>query len=182
MLVVSFLGGLLASISPCSLAMLPIFVGYVGGLRTRKPSQNAITNDVFCIGFMIVFADNWDYMRPDGEVFVSFAPMYFILLLGSLLMVMGLNILVRAWFQYAGNNQRNSPKHGQKKMILYPILIGCGLCISGNPLLYADFWRVNGVCFNVYEHFICSLNVFMFSWDKVNPYYSRCFHFELETV
>ena len=31
MLVVSFLGGLLASISPCSLAMLPIIVGYVGG-------------------------------------------------------------------------------------------------------------------------------------------------------
>ena len=27
----SFLGGVLASISPCSLAMLPLIVGYVGG-------------------------------------------------------------------------------------------------------------------------------------------------------
>lgn len=27
----SFLGGLVASISPCSLAMLPIIIGYIGG-------------------------------------------------------------------------------------------------------------------------------------------------------
>ena len=37
MLLVSFLGGLLASVSPCSLAMLPIIVGYVGGYSEGKP-------------------------------------------------------------------------------------------------------------------------------------------------
>ena len=33
----SFLGGLVASISPCSLAMLPIIIGYVGGYSEEKP-------------------------------------------------------------------------------------------------------------------------------------------------
>lgn len=31
----SFLGGLVASISPCSLAMLPIIIGYVGGYSKK---------------------------------------------------------------------------------------------------------------------------------------------------
>ena len=35
----SFLGGLLASISPCSLAMLPIVIGYIGGLVSQAGTQ-----------------------------------------------------------------------------------------------------------------------------------------------
>ena len=35
----SFLGGLVASISPCSLAMLPIIIGYVGGYSKESPAK-----------------------------------------------------------------------------------------------------------------------------------------------
>ena len=31
LIVASFVGGILASVSPCSLAMLPLIIGYVGG-------------------------------------------------------------------------------------------------------------------------------------------------------
>ena len=36
---ISFVGGLVASLSPCSLAMLPIIVGYVGGYSTENPAK-----------------------------------------------------------------------------------------------------------------------------------------------
>ena len=32
----SFLGGVVASISPCSLAMIPLIVGYIGGFFLQK--------------------------------------------------------------------------------------------------------------------------------------------------
>ena len=32
-LIISFLGGIIASISPCTLGILPIIIGYVGGYR-----------------------------------------------------------------------------------------------------------------------------------------------------
>ena len=34
-LLISFLGGVLSSISPCSLGMIPLIVGYVGGYGDR---------------------------------------------------------------------------------------------------------------------------------------------------
>jgi cytochrome c biogenesis protein CcdA len=33
----SFLGGLVASVSPCSLSMLPLIIGYIGGYSNEKP-------------------------------------------------------------------------------------------------------------------------------------------------
>ena len=38
----SFLGGLVASISPCSLAMLPIIIGYIGGYSDAKPLKTFV--------------------------------------------------------------------------------------------------------------------------------------------
>ncbi|MFQ8625977.1 MAG: cytochrome c biogenesis protein CcdA [Candidatus Gastranaerophilaceae bacterium] len=52
----SFLGGLVASMSPCSLAMLPIIIGYVGGYSKEKSCQDIFTNAVFVFGTAIVFS------------------------------------------------------------------------------------------------------------------------------
>jgi len=38
----SFLGGIIASISPCSLAMLPIVIGYIGGYSKQTVSKTII--------------------------------------------------------------------------------------------------------------------------------------------
>ena len=35
----AFLGGLISSISPCSLSMLPLIIGYVGGYSKENPPQ-----------------------------------------------------------------------------------------------------------------------------------------------
>ena len=38
----SFAGGVIASISPCSLAMLPLIIGYVGGYSKETPFRTFI--------------------------------------------------------------------------------------------------------------------------------------------
>lgn len=132
MLIVAFLGGLLASVSPCSLAMLPIIIGYVGGYAKGSPSKTFLQMLFFVFGSSLVFATMGVICAITGKVFVSFAPVYFILLLASLLMVMGLNILGVLDFNMPVLI-KEIPQSTGKNMVLYPILIGAVFAIAGTP-------------------------------------------------
>lgn len=132
MLGISFLGGLLASISPCSLAMLPIIVGYVGGYSEGNTLKTFFQMLFFVFGTSLVFATIGILCALTGKVFVSFAPAYFILLLASLLMVMGLNILGVLDFNMPVII-KEIPQSTGKNMVLYPILIGAVFALAGTP-------------------------------------------------
>lgn len=132
LLVVSFLGGLLASISPCSLAMLPIIIGYVGGYSKESPAKIFLQMIFFVFGSSLVFALIGIICALTGRVFVSVAPMYFILLLASLLMVMGLNIVGVLDFNMPVII-KEIPQSSGRNMVLYPILIGAIFALAGTP-------------------------------------------------
>ena len=70
---ISFIGGIIASISPCSIAMLPIVVGYIGGYSEEKPSNTFIQMLFFIIGSAIVFSIIGLICAITGKVFVAFA-------------------------------------------------------------------------------------------------------------
>lgn len=132
LLAVSFLGGLLASVSPCSLAMLPIIVGYVGGYSHEKPIRIFVQMLFFVLGSSLVFATIGIICAITGKVFISFAPVYFILILSSLLMVMGLNILGVLDFNIPVIIKQIPQGTGQS-IVLYPILIGAVFALAGTP-------------------------------------------------
>lgn len=132
MLVVSFLGGLLASISPCSLAMLPIIVGYVGGYSEGNMAKTFLQMLFFVFGTSLVFSVIGILCAVTGKVFVSMAPVYFILVLASLLLVMGLNILGVLDFSLPVLI-KEIPQSTGRNVVLYPILIGAVFAIAGTP-------------------------------------------------
>lgn len=132
LLAVSFLGGLLASVSPCSLAMLPIIVGYVGGYSQEKPIRTFIQMLFFVLGSSLVFSVIGVICAVTGKVFISFAPGYFIILLASLLMVMGLNVLGVLDFNIPVIIKQ-MPQGTGKNMFLYPILLGAVFALAGTP-------------------------------------------------
>lgn len=132
LLAVSFLGGLLASVSPCSLAMLPIIVGYIGGYSKESPLKIFIQMMFFVFGTSLIFAAIGVICAVTGKVFISFAPGYFILILASLLMVMGLNILGILDFNIPVIIKQ-MPQSNGKNMFLYPILLGAVFALAGTP-------------------------------------------------
>lgn len=132
LLAISFLGGLLASISPCSLAMLPIIIGYVGGYSHQSPAKIFIQMLFFVFGSSLVFATIGVLCAITGKVFVSFAPTYFILIIASLLMVMGLNITGILDFNIPVVI-KEIPQSTGKNIFLYPILIGAVFALAGTP-------------------------------------------------
>jgi len=50
-----FLGGVVTSIGPCNVAMIPLVVGYVGGSTNLSRSRSFVLSLVFAIGLAITF-------------------------------------------------------------------------------------------------------------------------------
>ena len=92
MFVTAFIGGVIASISPCSLAMLPLIIGYVGGCSQETPVRTFIQLCCFILGTAVVFTIIGIICAITGSVFASAFGGYFTLIMASLLLIIGLKI------------------------------------------------------------------------------------------
>ncbi len=129
---ISFLGGLVASISPCSLAMLPIIIGYVGGYSDAKPSKTFMQLFFFIIGSAIVFSVIGIICAVTGKVFVSFAGGYFSVIIASIVLIMGLKLVGVLDFELPVLI-KEMPKNDGTSNFLYPILLGGVVALAGTP-------------------------------------------------
>lgn len=127
---ISFLGGLIASVSPCSLSMLPLIVGYVGGYSDEKPAKTFIQMLFFVLGASIVFSIIGIICALTGKIFVGNP--YFSLIVASIVLIMGLNILGVLEFQMPVLI-KEIPQNNFNNDFLYPILLGAVFAIIGTP-------------------------------------------------
>ena len=128
----SFAGGLIASISPCSLAMLPLIIGYVGGYSKETPLRTFIQLSFFIFGTAIVFSIIGIICAVTGSVFASALGGYFTLMMASLLMVMGLKITGVLDFDMPVIIKA-MPVNTTNSLFLYPILLGIVFALAGTP-------------------------------------------------
>lgn len=132
MLAVSFLGGILASVSPCSLAMLPLIIGYVGGYSKANPFKTFLQLCFFILGTAIIFTIIGITCAITGTVFASKIGGYFTILIASLLMIMGLKLLDFLDFEIP-TIIKAMPTNKNNSVILYPVLLGMTFAIAGTP-------------------------------------------------
>lgn len=128
----SFAGGVIASISPCSLAMLPLIIGYVGGYSEETPFRTFIQLCFFIFGTAIVFSIIGILCAVTGSVFASAFGGYFTLIMASLLMVMGLKITGLLDFEMPVVI-KTMPVNSANSLFLYPILLGIVFALAGTP-------------------------------------------------
>lgn len=129
---IAFVGGFLASISPCSLAMLPVVIGYIGGYG-GKDNKIVVTQLLsFIFGSAIVFSIIGIICALTGKVFSSIGGDYFILIIASLLLVLGLNLvgLLELNFPVLINK---IPQNTNNSKYLYPMILGAVFAIAGTP-------------------------------------------------
>lgn len=132
MLLASFFGGLIASISPCSLSMLPIIIGYIGGYSEDKPILTFFKMLVFILGTAVVFTTIGIICAVSGKVFISFFGSYFGLIIASFLIVMGLKLLDILDFDFPVLIKA-IPQNKGGYAFLYPFLIGMLFALAGTP-------------------------------------------------
>ena len=127
---VSFLGGVISSISPCSLSMLPLIIGYVGGYSENNSLKTLIQMVFFVLGASIVFSVIGIICALTGKIFVGNP--YFTLVASSVILIMGLNILGVINFQLPVLI-KEIPQNKYNNEYLYPMLLGAVFAIIGTP-------------------------------------------------
>ena len=132
LLTASFIGGIIASISPCSLAMLPLIIGYVGGYSKETPFRTFLQLSCFILGTAIVFTLIGIICALTGNVFASTMGGYFTVLIASLLLVMGLKLLEILDFE-TPTIIKSMPSNTSNSLFLYPILLGITFALAGTP-------------------------------------------------
>lgn len=128
----SFLGGLIASVSPCSLAMLPIIIGYVGGYSKEKPVTTFFQTLSFVFGTAIIFSIIGILCAVTGKVFIAFAGGYFGIVLAGIIMVMGLKLIGFLDFEMPVLI-KELPTGKIQNNFLYPVLLGGTFALIGTP-------------------------------------------------
>ena len=132
LLLASFIGGILASISPCSLAMLPLIIGYIGGYSKETPFRTFLQLCCFILGTAIVFTTIGIICALTGSVFASAFGAYFTLLMASLLMVMGLRLLDILQFDVP-TIIKAMPTNSANSIFVYPLVLGITFALAGTP-------------------------------------------------
>lgn len=126
----AFLGGLISSISPCSLSMLPLIIGYIGGYSDEKPLKTLIQMIFFVIGTGIVFSVIGAICAITGKIFIGNP--YFALVVASIIMIMGLKILGVIDFDLPPII-KEVPKNNVNNEFLYPLILGAIFALIGTP-------------------------------------------------
>ena len=132
MIGLSFLGGILASISPCSLAMLPIIIGYTGGYGGEDNRKLFLQLVSFIIGSSVVFSIIGVICALSGRVFISLAGGYFIIIMASVILTMGLNLIGVLDFSLPVIINK-IPSNSNNSKYLYPMLLGMIFALGGTP-------------------------------------------------
>ena len=128
----AFIGGVIASVSPCSLAMLPLMIGYVGGCSKETPYRTFLQLCCFILGTAVVFSIIGIICAITGSVFASVFGGYFTLVMASLLMVVGLKITGILDFEIPVII-KSMPVNNTSSLFIYPFLLGVAFALAGTP-------------------------------------------------
>lgn len=131
-IVISFFAGILASLSPCSLGILPLIIGYVGGYSKESNKKLFIQMLSFSIGLSLVLSIIGIICALTGRAFTSFASPIIILIFASIITIMGLNLLGIIEINFPAIVKK-MPQNKNGSLFIYPFLVGTFFALASSP-------------------------------------------------
>lgn len=161
-LAISFLGGVLASLSPCALSTLPIIIGYIGGYSGENNFKTFIQLSSFIIGQSIILTIIGILCALGGKAFVSFGGSYFVIFMASLILVFGLKLIGALDFELPVLIKK-IPKGNAHSLFLYPLIVGSVFALAATPCSTPILAGIMGFASLSANLFYAALMLFAFS-------------------
>lgn len=148
----SFLAGVLSSLSPCSLGILPLVIAYVGGSGDKKNSVLFVQMLSFSLGLAITMGVIGAICAIGGKVLGSTTSPIFVLFIASLLMIFGLTMVGIIELNIP-NFIKKMPQNEKGGLFIYPLLIGIVFALTSSPCstpILASVMAVASLAKNIY--------------------------------
>lgn len=133
MLLLSFLGGVVASVSPCSIGFLPLLLAYVCGVEKVGGFKLFIKLLSFSAGLSLVLGIIGFLCAITGSVFGGFDAPVLNLLFGSLLMVLGLHLLNVIEIPFPNFVKKMPDNSSNTGLFVYPFIVGILFAFMSSP-------------------------------------------------
>ena len=132
MIIISFLAGVIASLSPCSLGILPLIIGYVGGYSKSDNKRLFIQMIFFSLGLASVLSVIGVICAVSGRAFTQVASPAVILIFASIIVILGLNLLGILDLQFPAIVKK-IPQNKNNGQVVFPFLIGAVFALASSP-------------------------------------------------
>jgi cytochrome c biogenesis protein CcdA len=131
----SYLGGVIATASPCILASIPLVIGYVGGYAGGNKKQALIYSLIFVVGLALVMSVLGAMAALMGTMFGDVGT-YWYFVVAVILMVMGLQLAGIIKLKLGGDTQKFLPQRtGLLGALILGMLFGLVLSPCASPVL-----------------------------------------------
>ena len=131
-LLLCFLGGIIASLSPCGIGVLPIVVSYVGGYSDNPTAKTVIQILFFILGLSLTLTVVGIFCALTGKVFGGTQNPYLVLVLSSHIMIFGLNLLGLIEINFPVFVKK-FPENSKHSFITYPVILGAVFALATSP-------------------------------------------------
>jgi cytochrome c-type biogenesis protein len=143
---VIFAAGLLTSLTPCMLSMLPITIGYIGGYQMKSRWQAGIQSTIFALGIATTLAGLGIFAAGVGKVYGQVGvglPM----IIAVIAIIMGLNLLEALPFRlpdFGGTDWISKDLPASVRSYLLGVTFGLVASPCSTPVLAALLAWVSG--------------------------------------
>ncbi|MFZ5753823.1 MAG: cytochrome c biogenesis CcdA family protein [Bacillota bacterium] len=131
----SFMGGLIASLTPCSLAGFPLIIGYIGAQKNDDIKRSLLLTIFFVLGMSLTFAVLGLTAVLLGTIFGSSIGPVWRYILATFIILMGLNLLELLPIPHVQLNMKMPKATGLSGALLVGMIYGIMASPCSTPIL-----------------------------------------------
>ena len=127
-----FAGGIISSLSPCTLGILPVIVGYIGGYSEKTTKKTVVQLIFFILGISLVLTTLGAIAAFTGKTLGFQTNPIVGLILASVILSMGL-VLLEVIEIPMPVLIKQMPRNKNNNLILYPLILGGTFALASTP-------------------------------------------------